>query len=251
MTDLIPFEFRGSRVRVVTINGEPWFVAGDVCFVLGYSNSRDAVAKHVREHQRGVSRIATPSGEQSANVISEPGLYRLMMRSHTVLADEFQDWVTDEVLPSIRKTGRYNAAELTEIEVARRYVAALEDKQRLEAQLAEQAPAVEAWNFLINAEGDYSVRESAQVLCRAGIDIGQKRLFARLRELEWLDRSGQPYQAQIQAGRIVSRATTYEHPNTGARVPTTQVRITGKGMEWLLNHLAPKPRLALVEAGAS
>lgn len=122
MTEIVPFEFRGTTVRVVTIDGEPWFVAADVTFVLGYSNGRDAVEKHIRDHQRNTVAIRDGKrGNPNATVISEGGLYRLMLRANTVLADEFQDWVTDDVLPTIRQRGSYGIpADLPPAEYARR-----------------------------------------------------------------------------------------------------------------------------------
>jgi hypothetical protein len=89
MTALAIFDYSGQTVRTVMIDGEPWFVAADVCDVLGYANSRDAVSKHVPESRKRVSRIATPSGEQQMTVIDEPGLYRLIMRSNAAGAEAF------------------------------------------------------------------------------------------------------------------------------------------------------------------
>jgi prophage antirepressor-like protein len=92
------------------INDEPWFVAKDVCAVLGYSNARDAAAKHLLPGQTLVSRFATRAGARMLSVLNEDGLYRLIMRSDLPGAARFQSWVTGEVLPSIRKTGSYGTA---------------------------------------------------------------------------------------------------------------------------------------------
>lgn len=238
MSDLVLFEFRGTSVRVVTIDGTPWFVAGDACLVLGYSNSRDAVAKHVREHQKRVSRIATPSGEQGATVISEGGLYRLMMRANTVLADEFQDWVTDEVLPTVRRTGSYASPGYA---IPQDYPAALELAAKVvrELEASEQArrelePVARSWTTLADAGGDYSLRQAAQILDRDPvISTGQNRLSAYLRGIGWLDSRGEPYQRHVDSGRLVRRATNgYDHPDRG-HVATWQVRVTTKGLHEL------------------
>jgi len=96
-----------GSVRVVMIDGEPWFVGKDVAEALGYSNTKDALSKHVPDkHKRG-SQIATPYGVQNFVVISEAGMYRLIFRSKLPAAEKFTDWVCEEVLPSIRKTGAY------------------------------------------------------------------------------------------------------------------------------------------------
>lgn len=89
-----------AEIRVVLVAGEPWFVAKDLTGVLGFSNGRDAISKHVLPAQRGVSRIATPFGDQDMTVISEAGLYRLIMRSNVPAAEKFQKWVTEVVLPT-------------------------------------------------------------------------------------------------------------------------------------------------------
>ena len=96
-------------MRVVTIDGEPWFCAADVCAVLGYANNRDALAKHCRSG--GVAKRDTPtsSGNQSMTFINEGNLYRLCIKSHKPEAQKFEAWVCDEVLPAIRKTGAYVA----------------------------------------------------------------------------------------------------------------------------------------------
>lgn len=250
MTDLIPFDFRGTRVRVVTINGQPWFVAADVTFVLGYSNGRDAVAKHVREHQKGMSRIATPSGDQMMTVISEGGLYRLMLRANTALADEFQDWVTDEVLPAVRATGSYSvqhALPQTFAEALRELASTVEAKDLAEARAAELEPAANSWTALAEAGGDYSVRDAAQILHRdPAIDTGQKRLFAYLREIGWLDASNTPYQRHIDVGRLSQRVTRgYDNTRTGEHVGTTQPRITTKGLHELHRLLGGRGPLLL------
>lgn len=94
-------------IRTVTIDGEPWFVGKDVAEVLGYSNSRDALAKRVDEEDKGVAKCDTLGGMQDLTIINESGLYSLIFSSKLPNAKKFKHWVTSEVLPAIRKTGRY------------------------------------------------------------------------------------------------------------------------------------------------
>lgn len=96
-----------GEIRTVTIDNEPWFVGKDVATALGYSNSRDAILKHVHEDDKGVAKCDTPSGKQEMTVINESGLYALIFGSKLDSAKRFKHWVTSEVLPSIRKTGSY------------------------------------------------------------------------------------------------------------------------------------------------
>lgn len=96
-----------GEIRTVNIDGEPWFVGKDVAQVLGYSNPRDALYKHVDADDKGASQIATPSGIQEMTIINESGLYSLILSSKLPGAKKFKHWVTSEVLPSIRKTGSF------------------------------------------------------------------------------------------------------------------------------------------------
>lgn len=95
-----------GEVRMIEIDGKPYFVATDVATALGYTNPRKAV----NDHCKGVTKRDTPtsSGVQSMSYINEGDLYRLIMKSKLPSAEKFERWVMDEVLPSIRKTGSYN-----------------------------------------------------------------------------------------------------------------------------------------------
>lgn len=103
------FSFKSSNVRTVVIGDEPWFVASDVCAVLGIKNHRDALM-HLDDDEKGVVSNDTPGGNQQVSVINESGLYALVLRSRKPEAKPFIKWVTKEVLPTIRKTGKYEAA---------------------------------------------------------------------------------------------------------------------------------------------
>lgn len=95
-----------GNVRVVQVDGEPWFVAADVCRALEISNSRDAVAR-LDDDEKGVGSTDTLGGKQGMQIINEPGLYTLVLGSRKPEAKAFKRWVTHEVLPTIRKTGSY------------------------------------------------------------------------------------------------------------------------------------------------
>ncbi len=99
-----------GEVRTVVIDGEPWFVSKDVADCLGYSNSRDAISKHVFSEDKDVAKCDTPSGRQNMSIVNESGLYALIFGSKLEKAREFKRWVTSEVLPTLRKTGHYEVA---------------------------------------------------------------------------------------------------------------------------------------------
>lgn len=111
MKDIQVFDFEDNAVRVVDIDGEPWFVAADVCRVLDIKNPSDTINKRLDSDERGIEIIYTPSGDQEMLVVNESGLYNLIFRSTKPEAKKFRKWVTAEVLPSIRKTGMYVAPD--------------------------------------------------------------------------------------------------------------------------------------------
>jgi len=100
-----------GKVRVITIDGQPWFISTDVTGILGYSNSRKAIIDHVDAEDKGVTKCDTLGGKQKLSVINESGLYCLILSSKLPQAKAFKRWVTNEVLPSIRKHGAYATAD--------------------------------------------------------------------------------------------------------------------------------------------
>lgn len=125
MADITPFNFGAHAVRVITRDNQPWFVASDVCNALGYINSRDAVAKHLDDDEKGVANSDTLGGKQQLTIINESGLYALVLRSRKPEARKFAKWVTSEVLPSIRQTGSYGQPAYDPDQVALAHRAAL------------------------------------------------------------------------------------------------------------------------------
>lgn len=101
-----------GEIRTITIDGEPWFVGKDVAEVLGYSNPRDALSKHMDAEDKGVANCDTLGGTQEMTIINESGLYSLIISSKLPNAKAFKRWVTADILPAIRKTGGYMTDEL-------------------------------------------------------------------------------------------------------------------------------------------
>ncbi|HJK59514.1 MAG TPA: Bro-N domain-containing protein, partial [Methanocorpusculum sp.] len=110
------FNFMGTDVRVVMKDNEPWFVASDVCTVLGVTNNRDAL-RILDDDEKGVGISDTDGGPQTVGIISEAGMYTLALRSRKPQAKPFRRWVTHEVLPSINRTGSY-AIPQTQLQTA-------------------------------------------------------------------------------------------------------------------------------------
>jgi anti-repressor protein len=250
---------RGWQVRTVLVEGDPWFVAADVCAALGHTNGRRAVAQHVDEIDKGVTDCDTPGGRQRLTTVNEAGLWSLVFGSHLPAAREFRRWVTSVVLPEIRRTGSFNAAAAPAFEVPTTYVGALElalaQARQLETQsvaLAAAAPKVEFHDRLVAAAGDWSVREAAQILDRdPAISTGERRLFQTLVAIGWLDRTRQPYQGHVDRGRMVRRVGHYRDASTGELVAYSTVRITPKGLTDLHHRLGGAAQLVEITEGAA
>lgn len=137
MNDLAIFENpEFGHIRGLKIEGEPWFVGKDIAAALGYSDTAQAIRKHIDDEDKGVVESTTPGGKQNITIINESGLYSLMLKSKLPGAKKFKRWVTSEVLPSIRKTGAYSVpgagrAAPADNAVFERLWAELERKQKL------------------------------------------------------------------------------------------------------------------------
>lgn len=136
-----------GSVRTATIDGEPYFVGKDVATILGYSNPRDAISKHVDDEDKGVAKCDTLGGRQEILFINESGLYSLILRSQLPAAKKFKRWVTSEVLPAIRRHGMYATEELIAnpdlaIAAFQALKAEREKRQALEEAVAVQAQQI-------------------------------------------------------------------------------------------------------------
>lgn len=132
-----------GQVRIVMIDGDPWFVGKDLAVALGYSEPRSAVSKKVDQEDKGVAKMETPSGIQEMTIVNESGLYSLIFGSKLESAKRFKHWVTSEILPSIRKTGGYllNGAQVSASQFNQLYDAVIvlaEEFQKLKGMVADK-----------------------------------------------------------------------------------------------------------------
>lgn len=223
-----------GSIRTVLIDGEPWFVGKDVAAALGYKDTVNALKAHVKDKNKRAWRITTSGGTQTVAVINEAGVYRLTLRSKLPSAEKFTDWITDDVIPTLRTTGvYYMQAPKTYPEALRALAAAEEEKAQLkeeklvlEAKIESDKDKVE-WAETCELSDDViSFGDYAKILHKSdGIQIGRNRLFKLARDEQILDERNMPYQTYLDRGwfeveeypirangEIVLRHTTYITP---------------------------------------
>lgn len=244
-----------GQVRTIQQNGEPWFVGKDVAEALGYSNPRDALAKHVKENHKsdGVAIRDSIGREQHPTIIDEAGLYSLVMRSKIPKAEAFQEWVTSEVIPAIRKTGGYIAGSenMTDAEIMAKAVLVAQStiRQRdqrikeLENDVQAAKPKVLFADAVSASDSTILIGDLAKILKQNGYNTGQKRLFQWLRENGYLiKRRGADYnsptQSAMEMGLFAVKESTVICPDGHTKVNKT-TKVTGKGQVYFINRLAP------------
>ncbi|KQQ65730.1 phage antirepressor KilAC domain-containing protein [Microbacterium sp. Leaf320] len=233
MSALEVFRYEDAELRTILIDGQPWFSAIDVCDVLEIGNASQALTRLDADERTLISNEG-----RSLNVVSEAGLFSLILGSRKPEARAFKRWVTHEVLPSIHRTGAYVVPESPEQLMARAVIQAQELIARKDEQIAALAPRAEAWDELASAEGDYEVGDAAKILARAGVETGRQRLFTQLADLGWIYRGAQgkwkARQTAVDSGWLAEKPQSHHHPRSGEVVlDPPQVRVTVRGIERL------------------
>ena len=231
-------------VRTVTINGEPWVVGKDVTASLGYSNSRDVLAKHVCPEDKGVAECDTLGGKQKLGIINESGLYALIFGSKLESAQRFKHWVTSEVLPAIRRTGGYQVPAPQGKELLA--LAVLEAQKTIDEQnkaIEQMKPKVIFANAVETSHTSILIGDLAKLLRQNGVDTGQKRLFEQLRNEGYLMKTGSsrnmPKQRYVADGLFQIKETVISNPDGSVRMTKT-TKVTGKGQQYFLNKYLKK-----------
>ena len=239
MNEVQLFNFENHEVRSLLINSEPWFVGKDVALVLEYSNPQKAIRDHVDEEDRTVNESFTVHGTPFT-LINESGLYSLVLSSKLPSAKKFKRWVTSEVLPALRKTGQYQVKELSGQELmAKALIEAQSVLAAKDKQIEEMKPKVVFADAVATSHTSILVGELAKILKQNGIDMGQKRLFAWLRENGYLiKRKGTDYnmptQKAMDLGLFEIKEGSYIN-GSGANITTKTPKVTGKGQQYFIN----------------
>ena len=235
-----------GEIRTVEKNDVVYFAGSDVAKALGYAIPHKAVQTHCK----GVLKwhIPTDSGNQDVLFITEGDVYRLIMRSKLPSAERFESWVMDEVLPSIRKNGGYIAGQetMTDDELLAKALMVANNKiaerdriiEHQKAKIEYDRPKTIFADAVATSNTSILVGDLAKIICQNGVQIGQKRLFAWLRDNGYLMKSGSSYnmpiQRYVQQGLFEVKERSIQNPDGSVRITITP-KITGKGQLYFVN----------------
>lgn len=221
-------------------DGEPMFIAGDVAKILGYGDATH-MTRRLEDDEKGLRPVETPGGTQMANVITEPGLYSAILGSRVPEARSFKRWVTHEVLPALRRDGGYMVArdETPEQTMARAVLLAQATIDRQKSRIAELEPKALFADAVAASDGTCLVGELAKMMRQNGVEVGQNRLFAMLREDGYLGNVGQnrnvPTQRAMNLGLFRIKETAVTHSDGHVTLSRTP-KVTGKGQRYFLER---------------
>lgn len=226
-----------GKIRIVVIDNEPYFVGKDVASVLGYSNVRDAIAKHVDEEDKGVAKCDTLGGKQNFTVINESGLYALIFGSKLESAKQFKHWVTSEVLPSIRKTGTYGMQPQGKELLALAVLEAQKIIEEQNQQIEEMKPKVQFADAITACDTSILIRDLAKLLRQNKVPTGEKRLYRWMRENGYIVKgTTQPTQRAMELGlfEVIERSIV-----RGDHLPQVKMttKVTTKGQCYFINKI--------------
>lgn len=232
--DIKVFNCELGSIRVIIDNNEPLFVARDLCQVLEYKNGRETIN---RLFPKGVAKYYTPTngGNQLLSYLTESQMYKLIMRSNAKNAEAFQDWVCNEILPSIRKTGAYSIQQ----QLPKTYGEALLEagrlaieNERLLTQAKENQPKIEAFDELMSSNDSLDFLTFSKI-----IKIGRNTLFKKLRELKILRQDNTPYQTYIDRGYFKVIESTYRYNESKEVKINYKTIIFSKGQDFIIKLL--------------
>lgn len=248
-----------GQIRTIDQGGEPWFVAADVCDFFQVTN-RNRVMQQVDQADKGGTQMDTPGGKQTLTIINEAGLYDLLFALQPTKArgvsDEyvneriaqlkaFKRWITHEVIPAIRKHGMYATPDTVEkiLEDPDTIIRILQEMKeerarrvKAEEQIRLDAPKVLFADCVSQADTDILVGELAKLLKQNGMDIGQNRLYEKLRAEGFIMKNSTiPTQRAMEMGlfRVIERSIM--QPNGTTRITQT-TKVTGKGQQYFVNR---------------
>lgn len=236
-----------GEIRTSLVNSEPMFCLSDICKSLGLSQPSKVKE---RLNEKGVRTIPTltSGGEQNLLYINEPNLYKAIFQSRKESAERFTEWVTSEVLPSIRKNGGYIAGQetLSDDELLSKALLVAHNKiaerdkiiEQKQARIEQMKPKAIFADAVATSRTSILIGDLAKLICQNGYQIGQKRLFEWLRNNGYLCKSGSsrnmPMQRYVEQGLFEVKESNVQNPDGSVRITRT-TKITGKGQLYFVN----------------
>lgn len=236
-----------GSVRTAVVDDEPMFCLADVCKALEIANVGNV---RQRLSAKGIRTMDTPTkgGTQKMIFINEANLYKTIFQSRKDSAERFTDWVTSEVLPSIRKNGGYIAGQetMTDDELLAKALMVANNKiaerdriiEHQKAKIEYDRPKTIFADAVATSNTSILVGDLAKIICQNGVQIGQKRLFAWLRDNGYLMKSGSSYnmpiQRYVQQGLFEVKERSIQNPDGSVRITITP-KVTGKGQLYFVN----------------
>lgn len=237
--------FDGQQLRIVDKNDGTWFVAKDVCDILELANVTRSIER-LSEKQKGLHTVNTLGGDQQMTAISEAGVYKLVFTSRKPEAEKFTDWISEEVIPSIRKTGSYETDKPSymyddPVNRAQRWIVERKEFDQLQQQRQEELPYTNFGKAVSNTTASINIGAFAKMIYEEnGIKIGRNKLFSWLRDNGYLIKKGRernnPKQQYIEQGIFTTTVTMISR--TQGDVESVTPLITGKGQIKLTEKLS-------------
>lgn len=241
-----------GSVRTIECNGEPWFVAADVCRALGLDQVSNTIKRLDDDEKALISIKGISRGNDSVSIVNEPGIYSLVLGSRKPEAKAFKRWITHEIIPTIRKHGMYATPEMAErmlndpdvmIRVLQELKTEREQRKTLEQKVEQDKPKVLFSDAVSTAHNSILIGDLAKLIRQNGVEVGQKRLFEMLRQDGYLISRGasrnMPSQRSMEMGLMEIKESTVASPDGHIRVTKT-TKITGKGQVYFINRYLKK-----------
>lgn len=233
-----------GSIRTMMQGNEPWFVGKDVAELLGYANPSKALADHVDDEDKLNNESLSSLGQRGGWIINESGLYSLILSSKLPTAKEFKRWVTSEVLPSIRQTGGYIAGQedMSDADLmAKALLVAQRQIAQRDKQLAEMQPKALFADSVCASSTSILIGELAKILKQSGVNTGQQRLFAWMRDNGYLIRRkgadyNMPTQRSMEMQLFEIKESVVAHADGHTSINKTP-KVTGKGQIYFINKL--------------
>ncbi|WP_249311816.1 phage antirepressor [Congzhengia minquanensis] len=239
-----------GEVRTIEEQGKIVFCGSDIAKALGYTNPQKAVKDHCREDGVTFCSVTDNIGRtQQAKFISEGNVYRLITHSKLEKAQEFESWVFDEILPTIRKTGGYVSNDemfintylpFADEQTKLLFKTTLNTVKQLNSKIEQDKPKVLFADAVEKAHTSILIGDLAKLIRQNGVEMGQNRLFSYLRNQGFLIKSGEsrnmPTQKAMELGLFEVKERTISNPDGTVRITKT-TKVTGKGQTYFINRL--------------